>query len=339
VPPDIEALVFSSMAKDPAARPQSMSEFEQRLQEIASRCFTADALVASPFGHGSGGQTPRPVVLHGASHAAGGKWGGLLSDRRRVAAAAGAACMVLMIAAFGIGRSRVSGRPDRVQVSSTATAQPPPPATAQPQALPSAGAPGVGLVAPRRGGESTSTDVAPQPALAALAATDQANPRDEDHPAPEAPVAADGESADGPGHPASTVAKVRAAGGNGAVAAPSTAEQRKLLDEAEGLLRTQHFAEARTSFSRLAKNRQTRARAFVALAEIAFQEKNYQETIRSAKLAAERGGGARAHVLLGDAHFRLNEFPAAVTAYQQALRFDPANSSAKSGLALANKRL
>ncbi|HEX2657596.1 MAG TPA: tetratricopeptide repeat protein, partial [Polyangia bacterium] len=87
--------------------------------------------------------------------------------------------------------------------------------------------------------------------------------------------------------------------------------------------------------------RVTRGRALVALAEIAFQEKNYQETIRSAKLATgERGGGgARAHVLLGDAHFRLNEYPAAATAYEQALRLEPENPSAKSGLALASKRM
>ena len=79
--------------------------------------------------------------------------------------------------------------------------------------------------------------------------------------------------------------------------------------------------------------------ALVALAEIAFQEKNYQETIRSAKLAAERGGGARARVLLGDAHFRLSHYQDAATAYTQALRIDPENPSAKSGLALASKRM
>ena len=77
----------------------------------------------------------------------------------------------------------------------------------------------------------------------------------------------------------------------------------------------------------------------MAIAEIAFQEKNYEETIRSAKLAADRGGGARARVLLGDAHFRLSHFQDAAAAYGQALRLDPANASAKSGLALASKRM
>ena len=102
-----------------------------------------------------------------------------------------------------------------------------------------------------------------------------------------------------------------------------------------------YFRDASAMFARLTKVRVTRGRALVALAEIAFQEKNYAETIRSAKMAtSERGGvAARAHVLLGDAHFRLNDYPAAVTAYEQALRLEPGNPSAKSGLALANKRM
>jgi cytochrome c-type biogenesis protein CcmH/NrfG len=119
-------------------------------------------------------------------------------------------------------------------------------------------------------------------------------------------------------------------------------EARKQMKDAEVLLRAQKFREASAIFTRLTKTRATRGRALVALAEIAFQEKNYAETIRSAKLAttAERGrAGARAHVLLGDAHFRLNEYPAAATAYEQALRLEPGNPSAKSGLALASKRM
>jgi predicted Zn-dependent protease len=120
---------------------------------------------------------------------------------------------------------------------------------------------------------------------------------------------------------------------------PSAADAKKMLGEAEQLLRAQRFSEAREVFTKLAKAKATRGRALVALAEIAFQEKNYEETIRSANLAAERGGGARARVLLGDAHFRLNHFEAAATAYGQALRLDPGNPSAVSGLALASKRM
>jgi tetratricopeptide (TPR) repeat protein len=134
--------------------------------------------------------------------------------------------------------------------------------------------------------------------------------------------------------------KPRATSGSAkAHAATRAAEGKRMLAEAEQLLRAQRFADARDVFTRLTGSKSTRGRALVALAEIAFQEKNYQETIRSAKLAAERGGGARARVLLGDAHFRLSHFQDAATAYAQALRIDPENPSAKSGLALASKRM
>ena len=299
VPAEIEALIMTAMAKDPAARPQSMSDFEQRLQEIARRCFTDGTLLASPLLPGTGADTPRPVVLNGAVVV--GRLSAVFADRRRLAAAAIAACVVLGIAAVGIGRAR--------------------------------GRAGLGSVA---AASTPAVEYAPPSPPPAVAAQEVAAPTEAPAPAPEAAPAEPEEasSADSEAEREGLSAKARVATG-----ASSASEQRKQLDDAETLLRTQHFAEARKAFARLSKNRLTRGRALVALAEIAFQEKNYQETIRSAKLATERGGGARAHVLLGDAHFRMNEFPAAVTAYQQALRLDPGNSSAKSGLALANKRL
>ncbi|HEY4188144.1 MAG TPA: serine/threonine-protein kinase [Polyangia bacterium] len=299
VPPDIEALILSSMAKDPAARPQSMSELEQRLQELARRCFTPDAMTAS----GSGADTPRPVVLNGAAHAGAGRWAAIFADRRRVAAAAGAACMVLTIAAFGIARARMGTGSARALGASPSSA-------------------------------STLAAVVPAaPQAVQPTAPPELPPAVETAPVEE--PAAEGEPAEATEHPAPQPTKVR----GGTTASSSPGADRKMMEDAEGLLRAQKFPEARALFSRLAKNRPTRGRALVALAEIAFQEKNYQEAIRSAKLATERGGGARAHVVLGDAHFRMNEFPAAVTSYQQALRLEPGNPSAKSGLALASKRL
>ena len=47
----------------------------------------------------------------------------------------------------------------------------------------------------------------------------------------------------------------------------------------------------------------------------------------------------KARVLLGDAHFRLAHYKEAAKAYEDALKLDPGNASAKSGLALANKRM
>ena len=89
----------------------------------------------------------------------------------------------------------------------------------------------------------------------------------------------------------------------------------------------------------MAKSRKDGGPALVGLAEIAFQEKKYEEAVRSAELAADKGGGVKARVLLGDAHFRLAHYKDAAKAYEDALKIDPANASAKSGLALATKRM
>jgi cytochrome c-type biogenesis protein CcmH/NrfG len=117
------------------------------------------------------------------------------------------------------------------------------------------------------------------------------------------------------------------------------AEAKKMLAEGERMLRAERFAEARGIFEKLAKGKKERGPALVGLAEIAFQEKKYGDAAHAAELAAERGGGVKARVLLGDAHFRLAHYKEAAKAYEDALKIDPGNASAKSGLALANKRM
>ena len=122
-------------------------------------------------------------------------------------------------------------------------------------------------------------------------------------------------------------------------AAASGAEGKKLLADANRMLRAERFAEAREMFEKLTRSKRERGRALVGLAEISFQEKKYADAARSAEMAADRGGGVKAHVLLGDAHFRLARYKEAAKAYEDALKIDPGNASAKSGLALANKRM
>jgi cytochrome c-type biogenesis protein CcmH/NrfG len=123
------------------------------------------------------------------------------------------------------------------------------------------------------------------------------------------------------------------------VAAAGGSENRKLLADAQRMLRAERFAEARGLFEKLAKSKRERGQALVGLAEISFQEKKYADAARAAERAADRGGGVKAHVLLGDAHFRLARYKEAAKAYENALKIDPRNASAKSGLALANKRM
>jgi cytochrome c-type biogenesis protein CcmH/NrfG len=105
------------------------------------------------------------------------------------------------------------------------------------------------------------------------------------------------------------------------------------------MLRAERFPEARAIFEKLTKSKRERGQALVGLAEISFQEKKYADAAHTAEKAADLGGGVKARVLLGDAHFRLARYKEAAKAYEDALKIDPANASAKSGLALANKRM
>ena len=116
-------------------------------------------------------------------------------------------------------------------------------------------------------------------------------------------------------------------------------ESKKMLADGERLLRAERFVEAREIFQKLTKAKKERGPALVGLAEISFQEKKYADAARAAELAAERGGGVKARVLLGDAHFRLARYKEAAKAYEDALKIEPGNASAKSGLSLANKRM
>jgi len=117
------------------------------------------------------------------------------------------------------------------------------------------------------------------------------------------------------------------------------AEAKKMLADADRLLRAERFGEARDIFQKLTKSKKERGPALVGLAEISFQEKKYADAARTAEKAAAGGGGVKARVLLGDAHFRLARYKEAARAYEEALKIDPGNASAKSGLALANKRM
>ena len=312
IPPEIEDLVRRTMAKDPATRPQSMEDMERELNEIAWHCLPSEIDDRNPMLV----DTPRPVVLNGTRYPNVAVWERLLGDRRRMAITGGAAFLVLALAVFGISRSGAMSDPHLA--GPMATLSPAPGSTPAPVAAAPPVAPAPIVVVPQEqpAGAVTKDDVG-EAAEEKLDGTGKGDARTEEK------VSAE---------PAPTKMRAVAAG-------PSAAEAKRLLSEADGLLRAQKFGEARLLYAKLAKTKATRGRALVALAEIAFQEKNYEETIRSAKLAAERGGGARARVLLGDAHFRLSHFQDAAAAYGQALRLDPDNTSARSGLALASKRL
>ena len=322
VPAELEALVLKTMSKDPASRPQTMADLERQLAELAAR-------MAPEVGHPRATH-PRddvgPIVLTGSGNSAGVFWDRMWSDRRRVVTWSAAAFVVLSFATFGISRARQrSAGPASPAVSVAVVAQRPSVDPGTSAKLPDAEKAAPSTLSPASTTEPPVVKETKEVALANTEPTAESPAADEGAPTVEPEIAA---------RPPAMSARARAS-----AAAVAASESRRQLDEAEQLLRAQRFSEARERFAKLSKARATRGRALVALAEIAFQEKNYEETIRSAKMAVDRGGGVRARVLLGDAHFRLNHYQDAVSAYTQALRIDPQNSSAKSGLALASKRM
>jgi serine/threonine-protein kinase len=317
VPPVLEALIMRTLAKDPAMRPQSMGELERELAAIAAMFYPSLAKidldsVDQVLRRGSSGSSVRPAFSStGALLARMRTW-----ERKKVAMAAGG-LLGLMLAFIVVGataNNRHGSHAPAQAMAAPAVVVPPPAPVAPPAAtaLPPSTPPAAAAVEPTAAEGEEASDSAEE---------------GEDETA--APSERDGTSR----------REGEAGKGSGKGGRVSAAENRRLLREGERLLRAERFPEAREVFEKLAHSRRDRGPALVGLAEISVQEKNYAQAVRSAQKASESGGGVRARVLLGDAHFRLNHFKEAARAYEEALKADPDNASAKSGLALANKRM
>jgi eukaryotic-like serine/threonine-protein kinase len=309
VPPALENVIMKAMAKEPDARQQSMEALEKELQNVATLLFSNFAI--APLSEPD--PTPPPSMLGALRDAASPRG---LAERvrgwnRKKVVIAGAA-FGLLVAFVVVGATSAARRGSNpVAVAPT---QPPPVAAAPVvPALPT---------------------VAASPAP--VAETKRADDEEETTEATEVTEA----TVKGPGDGESAKIKAATKLASSSVAdAKSGAEAKKLLMDAERLLRAERFGEAREIFEKLSKSKRERGPALVGLAEISFQEKKYGEAARTAEKAAERGGGVKARVLLGDAHFRLARYREAARAYEEALKIDPTNASAKSGLALATKRM
>jgi tetratricopeptide (TPR) repeat protein len=136
-----------------------------------------------------------------------------------------------------------------------------------------------------------------------------------------------------PKHPASPRPKA-------AHSSPAAAQEkdRKLLQDARDFLRAQRFDEAQSAFEQLIHAGKNRGPALVGLAKIAFQKHDYQEAVNRAREGARAGGGAEARVVLGDAYFRLEKFSEARKAYEEALKLDADNRTARQNLDLIQRR-
>jgi hypothetical protein len=291
IPPTLDALITRTLAKDPAARPQSMEELGRLLLDVGGMAYPSIGKIDLAFFDAAEATSSRQVAPPAsAAHSTSALLTRLRSLERQkvVIAAGGLVGLVIAFIVVGAMSSKHPPKPAPVVIAAPVVA-PPPVAVAPPV-------------------------VAPPPV---------APPEPED----EGESAADKEAATHHG------TKPR-----GPVV-PTAAESKKLLTEGQRLMRAERFPEARKIFEKLAQSKRDRGPALVGLAEISFQEKNYTQAVKSAQLAAERGGGVRARVLQGDANFRLNPFKEAAQAYEAALKLDPGNASAKSGLQLANKRM
>jgi eukaryotic-like serine/threonine-protein kinase len=116
-------------------------------------------------------------------------------------------------------------------------------------------------------------------------------------------------------------------------------ERQKLLKEGWALYEAQRFEDARGAFSKLMGDRRTIGSASLGLAKVAFQEHRYDEAARWARQSSRYNGGVEAAVLLGDAHYRLQQLPQARAAYREALKLNPTNQAAQRMLELVDRKL
>jgi serine/threonine-protein kinase len=302
VPPALEALIMRTLSKDPAERPQSMEELGRLLLDGGGMAYPSLMKIDLDFfASAESGASSGSTGPVAAQHPGPTQSTSALTRLRLIEK------KKVYIAAGGLTGLLIAFAV--VGMTGKHKVKPAPLVEA------AAAAPAV---------------IAPPPAPPA--------PAVEPPPAPPAPAAADAEE-EGDEEAAPEPDKEPRRKGRHAPPGPTRAESRKMLKEGERLLHLERFTEARGIFQKLSQSKRDRGRALVGLAEISFQEKKYAEAVKSAQLAAGSGGGVRARVLQGDANFRLNHFKEAAKAYEDALKLDPANPSAKSGLALANKRM
>ena len=316
VPPELEAIVMRAMAREPDDRQRSMDEFGRELTNLATTLFPGFGYIAPV----ESDKVPQAGVLGalrgGAAQASGLFQRIAIFKRKPVLFGAGALLVAFVI--YLVGSSTIHARHAReaAAVAAAAAKVAQAEAAAKAEAAQKAQAAALAQAAQKAEAEAAATAAA-EKAAAAEAEENAAAAKDEG--------ADDGDAA----------AKIKAS----AHAGPTPADNKHMLEEGQRLLHAERFSEARTLFEKVAKSKRDRGQALVGLAEISFQEKNYSDVVRSASQAVDRGGGVRARVLLGDAYFRLNQYKDAAKAYGDALKLDPKNVSAKTGLAAASRRM
>ena len=311
VPPELEKIVMRAMARDADDRQRSMDEFGRELTALATTLFPGFGYVAPV----ESDKVPQAGVL-GALRGGAAQASGLFQRipflrRKSVLVSAGGLLVAFVV--YLVASSAIHARRAREAAAAAAIAQ----------AAEAARAEAAAKVEAAAKAQALAEAQAAQQAEAAAAAEKAA--QEDDSAAGDKDDATDDTDA-------AAKAKTPARGA-------SAGDSKRLLEDGQRLLRAERFGEARAVFQKLAKSKRDRGQALVGLAEISFQEKNYTEAVHSASQAVDRGGGVQARVVLGDAHFRLGQYKEAAKAYGDALKLDPHNVSAKTGLAAAQKRM
>ena len=314
IPPELDAIVMKSMAREPDDRQRSMDEFGRELTSLATTLFPGFGYIA-PVESDKVPQVGVLAALRGGAAQASGLFQRAVSKRKPVWFGAGGLLVAFVI--YLVASSTIHARHAREAAAAAAAAQ---------------------KVAQAEAAAKAAATAKAQAAALAQAAVEKAE-------AEAAAAQKEAETAAAAAEAEAATAKDEAADDSDAAAKAKAsshvvvADSKHQLEEAERLFRAQRFAEARTLFEKVTKSKRDRGQALVGLAEISFQEKNYTDVVHSASQAVDRGGGIRARVLLGDAYFRLNQYKDAAKAYGDALKLDPKNVSAKAGLAAASKRM
>jgi serine/threonine protein kinase/Flp pilus assembly protein TadD len=300
VPAPVVALVEKAMARDPGARPQSMAELAREIREVELALSVTPAPMLTTRRPTLGSRYEQSAA-HGQALTVAGRLRALVRSRRwLLLGATGLAAMALALILLARG----------------CTEAPVPAADA------GAGSPTVPLPAVTGQAEEAADAQSPSDAEELDAGESQAS----------AESAPSEENSKRSANSRPKAVHISPA------AAQAQEKDRKLLQDARDFLRAQRFDEAQSAFEQLIHAGKNRGPALVGLAKIAFQKHDYQEAVNRAREGARVGGGAEARVVLGDAYFRLEKFSEARKAYEEALKLDADNRTARQNLDLIQRR-
>jgi tetratricopeptide (TPR) repeat protein len=117
-------------------------------------------------------------------------------------------------------------------------------------------------------------------------------------------------------------------------------DTRRGLEEANRQLRDHQYAQAERSFQRVFDNGKgaDKATAATGLGRVAFESGRYQDAVRDGERAVKLGGGIAAHMVLGDAYFKVQRYSDAAREYRAVLKKKPDHSDAQKRLNAALQR-